>query len=311
MEASLIEVRDAYSCGLFGKASSALNDIKRSAGFAKSDALLCRDVNLLSLQCQLAASRSKWTSALDTESSVSEQAVYHAAVCMSPATSPEQKMASATWMKGQNPSTLDPYIKALRAFTLGVLSPAGEPVADSSGLGSVNAAISAIMASECAEATAFEVILFMVADRFDLALQVHTRMLMSGDDSVVPQLMQSWMAILKGNWEEAFLSVQDVESFLGTDTVETNNSWRLSLLRGLTRLHGGHFEEALNWVQMAADKSDHKESSVLITLIAALQNVGRHTEAAVATEKLRDVLHVSDPYWAPLEELASIAAKFE
>eukprot|EP01055_Gregarina_sp_Pseudo9_P000897 Gregarina_sp_Pseudo_9__896@NODE_1574_length_1483_cov_22_286704_g1460_i0_p1_GENE_NODE_1574_length_1483_cov_22_286704_g1460_i0NODE_1574_length_1483_cov_22_286704_g1460_i0_p1_ORF_typecomplete_len319_score53_10Coatomer_E/PF04733_14/1_5e21TPR_15/PF13429_6/3_8e03TPR_15/PF13429_6/8e06TPR_MalT/PF17874_1/1_9e05TPR_19/PF14559_6/4_7e03TPR_19/PF14559_6/7e03TPR_19/PF14559_6/0_39TPR_19/PF14559_6/0_011Cohesin_load/PF10345_9/1_9e03Cohesin_load/PF10345_9/0_00011TPR_16/PF13432_6/2_3e02TPR_16/PF13432_6/0_52TPR_16/ len=313
MEHSLTEIRDSFYCGFLDKARDSLSEIKQSPQFSKSDSLFVRDVELLSLQCDLAAaSNFEQVETAHPELSLPEQVIYNASICMSSKTSPLEKLTAFTFLKTEhanNSSQLDPSSKALIAFVMGVMSPAGEAATDSSDLGSINSAISAIVASGGVDTAAYKIILFLLADRPDLALKIHSRALMSTDESVVPQLMQAWMSLVKGNWQEAFLSVQDIESILGTDS--DNTSWRLNCLRGLARLHSKQFEEAAGFLKTAAESCKNSDASVLVSLIAALQNLGRSEEAAAVTENLRQVLEPSSTYWAALNQLKTVAAKFD
>eukprot|EP01053_Blabericola_migrator_P002652 Blabericola_migrator_1__2651@NODE_1751_length_3859_cov_45_437236_g1128_i0_p2_GENE_NODE_1751_length_3859_cov_45_437236_g1128_i0NODE_1751_length_3859_cov_45_437236_g1128_i0_p2_ORF_typecomplete_len283_score51_69Coatomer_E/PF04733_14/3_1e16RPN7/PF10602_9/1_7e03RPN7/PF10602_9/0_15_NODE_1751_length_3859_cov_45_437236_g1128_i029003748 len=282
MEGQLTEARDAYLCGLFARAQQTLTEIQSSASYAKWDNMMQQELQSLMLQCQLASS-SDWTAIEKNLDSLSapQQAIYHAAKIMAPKATGADTQASSQWFKGQH-GVLDPSTRALAALALGVLTPSGEPANDSSELGSLNASIGSIVSANAPESSAYEAILLLLGDRPDLASKVIERLLLSTDDSILPQVMQCLLTIVKGQWQSVYHTVQDLESILAVDVGPP--SARLECIKGLARLHGKHYVDAVEILTKAAEETGYTDPVVLISLIAALQNASKMQEAADLTE---------------------------
>eukprot|EP01056_Protomagalhaensia_sp_Gyna25_P002603 Protomagalhaensia_sp_Gyna_25__2602@NODE_2480_length_1062_cov_111_808407_g2053_i0_p1_GENE_NODE_2480_length_1062_cov_111_808407_g2053_i0NODE_2480_length_1062_cov_111_808407_g2053_i0_p1_ORF_typecomplete_len315_score59_32Coatomer_E/PF04733_14/6e19PknG_TPR/PF16918_5/22PknG_TPR/PF16918_5/0_0019ANAPC3/PF12895_7/0_003TPR_15/PF13429_6/0_017TPR_19/PF14559_6/2_7e03TPR_19/PF14559_6/3e03TPR_19/PF14559_6/0_005FADSLDH/PF12318_8/0_044FADSLDH/PF12318_8/8_1e03RPN7/PF10602_9/3_4e03RPN7/PF10602_9/0_18_NODE_2480_len len=288
MESYLTEARDFYACGLFNRSQKNIHELETNPSCPKWDALFLQDLSVLKLQCELASNPDAWDS-LDAQTlSPHQQIVAYCSVALGSRSTDAARAAAftaLTQLLTEKKEQLDANAKALGAFTLNALTSTGNHIQDSSELGSLNSAIASVMAPNSPASVLYEIILLLLGDRPDLALKVHERTLLSSEDSVVPQLMQTWMALIKGFYQEAFLSVQDVESMLATDTGDSS-SWRLGCLKGLAKLHNRQFQEASDLLENAASLSAFKEPAPLVSLIACYQNMGRREEAAKLTEIL-------------------------
>eukprot|EP01057_Protomagalhaensia_wolfi_P002263 Protomagalhaensia_wolfi_Nauph_80__2262@NODE_2476_length_1080_cov_216_595581_g1940_i0_p1_GENE_NODE_2476_length_1080_cov_216_595581_g1940_i0NODE_2476_length_1080_cov_216_595581_g1940_i0_p1_ORF_typecomplete_len315_score58_27Coatomer_E/PF04733_14/3_3e17ANAPC3/PF12895_7/0_0012TPR_19/PF14559_6/5_3e03TPR_19/PF14559_6/3_9e03TPR_19/PF14559_6/0_0021PknG_TPR/PF16918_5/8_7e02PknG_TPR/PF16918_5/0_0072TPR_15/PF13429_6/5_9e03TPR_15/PF13429_6/0_011RPN7/PF10602_9/0_031TPR_10/PF13374_6/6_3e02TPR_10/PF13374_6/1_1H len=288
MESYLTEARDFYSCGLFSRSQKNIHELETNPSCPKWDALFLQDLSVLKLQCELASNPDAWDSLTVEMLSPHEQVVAYCSMALgsrSTAASRATAFTALTQLLTEKKEQLDANAKALGAFTLNALTPTGNPIQDSSEMGSLNSAIASVMAPNSPASVLYEIILLLLGDRPDLALKVHERTLLSSEDTVVPQLMQTWMALIKGYYQEAYLSIQDVESMLATDAGNFA-SWRLDCLKGLAKLHNRQFHEASDLLEKAASLSAFKEPAPLVSLIACYQNMGRREEAAKLTEIL-------------------------
>lgn len=138
--------------------------------------------------------------------------------------------------------------------------------------------------------------------------------LASSDDSVLPQLVQVWYSIIKGNHREAYLTIGDIDTFLEVDNTSvasnSKSSAMLCELRGVCRLNIGHYEQAIPWLLKAAEMTDYKKTSVLVNLICAYQNTNSPNEAEDITFKLKAIAPPSHPYISKLDLLEEVAMHY-